>query len=81
MINEDISGVCGQQNQLHHLQDWRDGLRISSLFFVYKDVWEKGKQAVQEWKTDEINILEQKNFGITRYFWWKTCLRYALKEL
>lgn len=81
VIIEDTSGVCRQQNQLHHLCDWRDRLRISSLLNVYKAVWEKGKQRVQEWKTHEINILEQKNLGIRWYFWWKTCLRYALKEL
>lgn len=68
MINNDISGVYGQQNQLHHFHDWRNRLRISSLLSVYKALWVKGKQTVQEWKIDEFNILEQKNLGITRIF-------------
>lgn len=68
MINDDISGVYGQQNQLHHLHDWRGRLRISSLLSVHKALWVKGTQTVQEWKIDEFNILEQKNLGITRIF-------------
>lgn len=45
-----------------------DRLKISSLLSVYKALWVKGKQTVQEWKIDEFNVIEQKNLGITRIF-------------
>lgn len=73
-----VSGDCGQQKQLHLGPEWRDRLRIPALLSVYMAVWEKGKQAVKEQKSVKIGILEQKNLG---YFWWKTCLRYTLREL